>query len=56
MIDKKAELYFHITPYAYAANTPTNAIDPDGHLVIFINGNYTDGSGGSRSYWQQSHR
>lgn len=56
VIDKKAELYFHITPYAYAANTPTNAIDPDGHLVIFINGNYTDGSGGSRSYWQQSHR
>lgn len=56
VVDKKAELYFQITPYAYAANTPTNAIDPDGHLVIFINGNYTDGSGGTRRYWQKSHR
>ena len=34
--DNKAELYQNITPYAYAANQPTNAIDPDGNLVIFI--------------------
>ncbi|MCJ0743870.1 RHS repeat-associated core domain-containing protein [Pedobacter montanisoli] len=50
VVDKKAELYFQITPYAYAANTPTNAIDPDGHLVIFINGQH-GGSGGSYKYW-----
>lgn len=50
-IDQKAELYFQITPYAYAANTPVNAIDPDGKLVIFINGNHF-GDGGSRGYWQ----
>jgi RHS repeat-associated protein len=51
-IDPKAELYFQITPYAYAANTPTNAIDPDGRLVIFINGQHS-GTGGTAAYWQQ---
>lgn len=51
VIDSKAELYFQITPYAYAANTPINAIDPNGRLVIFVNGNYVDGSGGTRKYW-----
>ena len=53
VIDGKAELYFQITPYAYAANTPINAIDPNGRLVIFVNGNYTDGTGGTRQYWQK---
>ena len=38
MIGAKSELYKNITPYAYAANTPVNAVDPDDHLVIFING------------------
>jgi len=52
VIDHKAELYFQYSPYVYAANTPVNAIDPDGHLVIFVNGNYFDGSGGTRRYWQ----
>ena len=51
-IDPKAEMYFQITPYAYAANTPTNAIDPDGRLVIFINGQH-GGTGGTAAYWQQ---
>ncbi len=51
-MDEKAELYFQITPYAYAANTPVNAIDPDGKLVIFINGNHY-GEGGSSGYWRQ---
>jgi RHS repeat-associated protein len=49
-IDPKAELYFQITPYAYAANTPVNAIDPDGHLVIFVAGQNT-GGGGTHKYW-----
>jgi len=51
-IDPKAELYFQITPYVYATNTPTKAIDPDGRLVIFINGQH----GGTRrkvDYWQK---
>ena len=52
-MDKKAELYANMTPYCYAANTPTNAIDPDGNLVIFING-MSWGDGGSRSYWQKT--
>ncbi|MDY0907110.1 RHS repeat-associated core domain-containing protein [Pedobacter sp. CFBP9032] len=38
--DNKAELYFATSPYVYALNQPTNAIDPDGNLVIFINGNH----------------
>jgi len=53
VIDAKSELYFQITPYAYAANTPINAIDPDGHLVIFVNGQHT-GSGGTPGYWRGS--
>jgi RHS repeat-associated protein len=51
VIDGKSELYFATTPYAYALNQPTNAIDPDGNLVIFINGNHY-GSGGGASYWR----
>jgi hypothetical protein len=49
-----AEFYFQIMPYAYAANTPINAIDPDGNTVIFINGNHRDGTGGSSDYWRGS--
>ena len=51
-IDPKAELYFQINPYAYAANTPVNAVDPDGHLVIFINGQHGSGETGHR-YWSE---
>jgi len=50
-IDPKAELYYSITPYAYAANTPINAIDPDGHLVIFVAGQ-NGGDGATQKYWQ----
>lgn len=51
--DNKAELYQNITPYAYAANQPTNAIDPDGNLIIFINGMHT-GDGGKPDYWRRT--
>jgi RHS repeat-associated protein len=45
--DRKSELYFSTSPYAYALNQPTNAIDPDGNIVIFINGNhFGDGATG----------
>ncbi len=50
--DNKAELYFATSPYVYALNQPTNAIDPDGNLVIFINGNFFGFSAPGKSYWQ----
>lgn len=49
-VDPLAEKYPNISPYAYVANNPINAIDPDGRLIIFINGQHT-GDGGSRKYW-----
>jgi len=50
--DNKAELYFATSPYVYALNQPINAVDPDGNLVIFINGMHT-GDGGKADYWRQ---
>lgn len=47
--DNKAELYFATSPYVYALNQPTNAIDPDGNLVIFIQGNHFGETG--HEYW-----
>ena len=40
-MDKKAEFYVQTSPYVYALNTPVNAIDPDGNLVIFVNGYFS---------------
>lgn len=52
-VDNKAELYQNITPYAYAANQPTNAIDPDGNLVIFVNGfTMSNTEKGTQWYWR----
>jgi RHS repeat-associated protein len=51
VIDGKSELYFATTPFAYALNQPTNAVDPDGNLVIFINGGHL-GTGGKPEYWR----
>lgn len=50
-MDSKAEFYFNSSPYVYASNTPVNAIDPDGNIVIFINGQH-GGTGGSADYWR----
>lgn len=36
--DNYSEVYFGLTPYNYAGNTPVNAIDIDGNLFIFANG------------------
>jgi hypothetical protein len=51
-MDGKAEFYFATSPYVYALNQPTNAIDPDGNLVIFINGNHFGFGAPGASYWQ----
>jgi RHS repeat-associated protein len=51
--DGKAELYFATSSYVYALNQPTHAIDPDGNLVIFING-FTPSKSeqGTAKYWR----
>ncbi|RGN32270.1 RHS repeat-associated core domain-containing protein, partial [Bacteroides oleiciplenus] len=35
-IDPIAEKYYSMSPYAYCANNPVNAIDPDGKLPVFL--------------------
>ena len=50
-IDKKVDQYPSVNPYCFALNTPIQAIDPNGKLVIFINGMH-DGTGGRREYWE----
>ena len=37
MIDPLAEKYYSISPYAYVANNPLNAIDPDGRDSFYFN-------------------
>lgn len=54
-MDGKGELYFGNSPYVYASNTPIQAVDPDGNLVIFINGMH-GGSGGTPDYWRTYQR
>lgn len=49
-VDPLAEKYPSHSPYCYVMNNPINAIDPDGRVVIFINGQHT-GDGGNRNYW-----
>jgi RHS repeat-associated protein len=36
--DNYSEVYYGLTPYNYAGNTPINAIDIDGNLFVFANG------------------
>jgi RHS repeat-associated protein len=50
--DGKSELYFASSSYIYALNQPTNAIDPDGNLVIFVNGNHFSFSAPGAKYWR----
>jgi len=51
-IDPLCEQYPHLSPYAYCAGNPVNAIDPDGKKIVFVNGYLALGSpkGGS-DYW-----
>ena len=50
-MDPLAGKYPHLTPYNFSSNNPINAIDPDGKVVIFINGMHLKGEGGNRRYW-----
>jgi RHS repeat-associated protein len=59
VIDPLAEKYQHLTPYAYVGNNAVNAIDPDGKLIILVNGHWnrianklgmSPGEGG-KGYW-----
>ena len=56
-IDPKAESFYHISPYTYCAGDPVNLVDPDGEIIIFING-FTPikREQGRRAYWQDEHR
>ena len=44
-VDPLTAMYPSASPYNFALNTPIQAIDPDGNLVIFVNG-YTQGFAG----------
>jgi RHS repeat-associated protein len=52
--DPLAAKYSDLSPYNFAANTPIQAFDPDGRLIIFINGMHTGESG--INYWRNSHQ
>ena len=55
-IDPLCEKYYHVSPYAYCFNNPVNAIDPDGKVVIFINGLIAFGAPPAGSqYWNGAH-
>lgn len=49
-MDPLAERYYHLSPYSWCAGNPINFIDPNGNVVIFINGMHLN-SGGKSEYW-----
>jgi len=54
-VDPLQSKYPNLSPYNYVANSPINAVDPDGRLIIFINGLWgwpnKVGKGADISYW-----
>ena len=52
-IDPLCEKYYSTSPYAYCANNPINAIDPDGqkiYMLFYSTGNVTTGNNGQAQY------
>ena len=49
-VDALSSKYPAVTPFAFALNTPIMAKDPDGNVVIFVNGQHA-GTGGTSAYW-----
>ncbi|WP_262512156.1 RHS repeat-associated core domain-containing protein [Dyadobacter jejuensis] len=50
-IDPLSEKYFSTSPYNYVHNNPINARDPDGRIVVFINGQKST-TQGLPQYWE----
>jgi RHS repeat-associated protein len=54
-VDPLQAKYPGLSPYNFVANSPMNSIDPDGRLIIFINGLWgwpmNVGKGGTADYW-----
>jgi len=48
--DNLSHLYPGVSDYTFALNSPIQGKDPDGNVVIFINGQHA-GSGGKAAYW-----
>ena len=59
VLDPLADKYEAFSPFNYTLNNPANAIDPDGKLVIFVNGYWNSianwinlaPGGGKEEYW-----
>ena len=49
--DHDQEKYPYVGSYCYTLSNPINSIDPNGNLVIFINGMHL-GDGGKAKYWK----
>ncbi len=49
-MDRLAEKYYHLSPYLWCGGNPIKFSDPDGRLVVFINGMNIN-SGGTKLYW-----
>lgn len=52
MVDAMAEKIPWISPYAYCANNPINAFDPNGQYLIYL---YTNQNNEKTMYYYQSH-
>ena len=50
--DPLGEKYPNLNSYCYTACNPVNAVDPDGNVVIFVNGQHWS-DGGSSDYWEK---
>ncbi len=54
-IDRQVANYPSVSPFVFALNKPIVATDPDGEVVIFINGFHpTSAESGTPKYWRNS--